>query len=433
MSKDIKKFPELEKTEDYFPYIGHRIGEKDPMDLRGLVMADYDFTKKQASPNAYENGKAVFKRVLVDIPQELRDIEADERAVNIIVPRHRSLFDFAVFQPVHHDLLRENMMIMAGDNLFIWKMNQALRCHGAFMFLRDDAVLSYPGMPKVGLNKNRYFSEVLPAYLKDQTFPQDGSGKAKHDLMVYLEYEKDAKTGHNNGGRTKTGCLRQINWTMIKLVADMAKESGVKTYVTPVNCAFSKVPDAPYLCHPNAKKGLAKNIRYIREQLFVYADYPRLAAHNREAALESVVRYGKPEEINLESFDSLRDYKRYAERLERNIGMLETVYPLYLIYKAMEQDSEIGFKALYDRMFSIYGKLKEKGASFRDVEDSRGNLLKLDEILEPAVTLMNLNPSFHIKGVKRDAFLKIKNNTLYSSDFKLQLWYANNILHLDKE
>jgi hypothetical protein len=431
MGKNASKaYPELENPRDYYPYIGHRLGrEKDPLRLRESVLSEYRYGAQDPLRGEYLHARGAYSRIVTDIPDIHRRIAADPGAVNILVPRHRSLFDFTLFQPFHHDLVNERIMILAGDNLFVSKMNKALRSYGGFMFLRGDAVLSYPGLPKAYLSKDTYFRDVLPGYLEQEVFSRD---KPNHDLMLYLEYEKDARTGKNNGGRTKTGSLRQVNWSMIKLLYDLGLKNGVKTYVTPVNCGFSKIPDAPYVVHQTKLKGALKALRYLSEQNFVYKGYPGHAERHRQAAVESVIRYGEPSLLNDSSdFGSLRGFKRFGETLQADIGKLETVFPLYLIYKAMGQDSEIKLKALADRMFAIHDHYRKKEASFFGLEDGRGNLLPLEEVLEPAVALMNSNPRFGIPGVDGRAFLTLKNGFLRSHDFKLQLWYANNIQHLD--
>jgi hypothetical protein len=426
--KSGKTYPELEDPTAYYPYIGHRLdAEPDPLSLRTSVCSFYTYKHADSPRATYVQDKSAYSRISVDIPDEHRAIAQDPGSVNILVPRHRSLFDFTLFQPIHHDLVNNRVMILAGDNLFIAKMNQALRSYGGFIFLRDDAVLSYKDLPKVYLSKDRYYRDVLPGYLEDQVYSVD---KPNHDLMLYLEYEKDARTGKNNGGRTKTGALRQLNWSILKLLYDLGMKTGVKTYITAVNCGFSKVPDAPFIVHPTGLKGKLKNLRYLTEQNFVYKDYARLAERKRVAAMEASITYGQPHLLNDMGFESLRDYKRYAETLQEEIGKLETVFPSYLIYRALGQDTEISLKALGDRMFAIHDQLAKKGVKFYGLEDSRGNLLPTEEIVEPAIAHMNINPPFFIAGVNGSNFLTIRGGFLRSSDFKLQLWYANNIAHL---
>jgi hypothetical protein len=427
-SKSGKAYPEFEDPKAYYPYIGHRLDSvTDPLALRTSVFSTYTYKTTDSLHATYNLERSAYSRITVDIPEIHREIARDPESVNILVPRHRSLFDFTLFQPIHHDFVNDRIMILAGDNLFVAKMNQALRSHGGFIFLRDDAVLSYPGLPKAFLSKDRYYRDVLPGYLSDQVFRKD---QPNHDLMLYLEYEKDARTGKNNGGRSKTGILRQLNWSILKLLYDLGVKNGIKTYVTPVNCGFSKVPDAPFIVHPTSLKGKLKNLRYLIEQSFVYHGYPSLAERNRGAAMEASISYGAPQLLNDMDFSSLRDYKRFAETLQEEIGRLETVFPLYLVYRAFGQDSEIKLKALGDRMFAIHDQLKKKGVKFYGLEDSRGNLLPTEEIVEPAIAHMNVNPRFYIAGVDGSSFLSLKNGFLRSSDFKLQLWYANNILHL---
>ncbi len=430
MGQTSRAYPELADPRDYYPYIGHRLGkETDPLRLRESVLGEYRYGATDPLQAELRHEKGGYSKIILDIPDIHRQIAADPQAVNILVPRHRSLFDFTLFQPIHHDLINKRIMILAGDNLFVSKMNQALRSYGGFMFLRGDAVIGYKELPKVFLPKETYFRDVLPGYLEDQVFSQE---KPNHDLMLYLEYEKDAHTGKNNGGRSKTGALRQINWSMIKLLYDLARKSGIKTYVTPVNIGFSKIPDAPYVCHPSKLKGKAKALRYLIEQQFVYKGYPRLAEADRHSAMEAVVRYGQPALLNDNGdFSSLRGFKRFSETLQEDIGKLETVFPLYLIYKAMGQDQEISVKALGDRMFAIHDHYKKKGAHFYGLEDEHGNLLPTERILEPAISHMNRNPLFFIPGVDGRKFLSLRKGFLRSADFKLQLWYANNIQHLD--
>ncbi|RPJ05658.1 MAG: hypothetical protein EHM28_11635 [Spirochaetaceae bacterium] len=367
----------------------------------------------------------------VDIHPDNFKIARDPDSVNILLPRHRSLYDFTAFQPLHHDFVNNRIMILAGQNLFVGKLNMALRSYGGFVFLREDSCLTCENHPQAFLDKDFYFKNVLPLYLKQQVFC---SSPEKHDLMIFLEYEKDTRTGKNNGGRSKTGELRQINWAMIKLLYDLARANNIKAYITPVNIGFSKIPDAPFTVHPPGPGSTTRALRYFFEQRFVYHKYPKYAGIHKQARVREVSRYGKPELLSDMDFPSLRAFKRYAEDFRARMGGLETVFPIHLICKAMGQHEIIHLKTLDDKLFHFHEHFKKENVRFVDVEDSRGNVLPIEELAKKTVDHLNATPDPHAGGPGRGGrMFSLKKNYLQSHDLKLQIWYANNILHFDKK
>jgi hypothetical protein len=59
-------------------------------------------------------------------------------------------------------------------------------------------------------------------------------------------------------------------------------------------------------------------------------------------------------------------------------------------------------------------------------------MLPPGEIIEKSMRTLNSNPSFFVKGVRKNRILTVSSGRLISHDHALQVWYANNIRHLDK-
>lgn len=420
---------ELERPEQYFPYIQHTLDAgKDPLRLKEN-MIDRLFSRHQPGDRGlvYDGHSMVYSRAVVRVPDLQHQIAADPDAVTVLVPRHRSLFDYAIHQPVHHDLVQPKIMIVVGHNLLVHRFDRSLRNFGGFMFLRDDAVLSRPGLPKVTLTKDRYLKEVFPAYLRDQMVERRGD---RHDLLVYLEYERDPKTGKSNAGRTKTGRLRRLNWSFLRVLHDVVEGSGVKLFLTPVNISFSKVPDVPFVVHPKRLKGVLKPLSYVHEQRFVFRHFPRYAERRPAAKIETTVTYGQPDEIGSLDFSSFRDIRAYATDLRRRIGLLETVYPGPLIFAAMDADAELPEATLAKRMQELFDRFRALDVDCGPVSDRGGNMLPFDEIFDAAAATMNNNPNFIILGPRTRRYLRKAGGRVLSADMSVQTWYRNSLAHL---
>jgi hypothetical protein len=426
---------------DYFPYIGHDLDldfMKKTLNYRVLI-GDL-FEKQNISEPDIDTliidgpGKhSVFRRVEIKGIRVQRELAKNNSCSQLLTPRHRSLFDYCVGQPVHNHFINPHVLIIAGNNLFVSGFNAFLRKYGGVVFLRSDDVLKRKGLPNAFLTQKKYIDEVFPAYMKQQMFDGDGSAKIKMDVILYPEQEKDPVTKKRSGGRTKTGKLRSLSHIFFDKLKSLTKESEVSLYVTPVSISFSKYPDAPYIVHPAASKGLMKGIRYILEQSFTIVNYPKYAIAHEEAKLEATIRYGKPEILKSSDFSSTRDLIRYSHTLKEKIGMLETIYPLVLLFHAMEADTDLPLLTLGDRAKKLHHRYSELGIDTGMVSDNRGNMTGIEELVEKAVRTINSNPNLYITGVNEHRFLSCKSGRLISLDPNLQAWYANHLRHLDHD
>ena len=430
---------ELKKLEDYFPYIGHEIDHQKMFKTKiyqAIVGNLYDkqWIHKINDNDIFVNGdkaNSLFSQIKITGISPHISLAKDENAVEVLMSRHRSLFDYLVHQPVHNRLINPNVMILAGDNLFISKFDNFLRIYGAFMFLRGDAYLKRPGIPKVFLSQKRYIDEVFPVYLKQQMIEGVGSKKVKMDMILYAEQEKNPLTGQRGGGRTKTGKLRNLSPIFFNKFKSLVRESKVKLYITAVNISLSKVPEAPYIVHPTTSKGIFKKARYIIEQYFTMVSYPRFTRKVPEAKLEAVIQYGKPELFPGDNLDTVRDVIRYTHTIKERIGRLESVFPLTFLYRAMDKDLELSIHECDQRMKELHNKYSSMGVGLEKISDTNGNMMQVEEIIERSINIVNTNPSYMVKEIKRDNFLKCKAGRIFSNDEKLQAWYANNLRHLD--
>jgi hypothetical protein len=431
---------ELKNAVDYFPYIGHELGKfrgkkgkEGPLwqSVIGDLFADKHITDIDDEVHLLgDDGAPLFKEVIVKSIKAHRNIAADNTAVELIVPRHRSLYDYLIGMPVHSRLINRDVMLLAGNNLFVARYDVVLRKYGAVMFLREDAILKRKGRPKVYLTIKRYLQEVFPAYLQREMF-QGGKDKYKKDIIIYAGQERNPVTKKRAGGRTKTGHLRQLSPIFFSKFKYLTKKSPTRLYVTPVNLSFSKYPDAPYLVHPSLKKGISKGIRYLRQQNLVTKSYPGWAMRHPEAKLDVIVNYGKPELFQGENFKSGKDILEYTESVKNKIGRLETIFPCTLIFRSMDEDADISIAELEQRARRLYDRYEKLGISLDRVSAKAGTMLPAKELAELAVATLNSNPPLYIREQNTREFLKVKSGRLYSTDASLQRWYANNIRHLD--
>ncbi len=423
---------EYESPEEYFPYITHNLDMgKDKYKLKEQIINRlFEVHRQDGEYHHFTGESSLFRDLIVKYKKEHTEITNDPKAVQVIVSRHKSLFDYIIHQPVHHDLINKDIIIVAGHNLFVHQFNDTLRFFGGFMFLRDDTLLKHKGLPDVFLSKNNYLKHVFPEYLNDQVFCPAGR---RHDMLVYLEYEKNRETGKSNSGRTKTGRLRELNWSFLKLLYELAHQNKINLYLTPVNVSFSKIPDAPYVVHPTKLEGSLKAIRYLTEQSFVFQRYAKFSDRHKKSKLDIVVNYGKPvcfSDVKLESF---RDFRHFTEGFRKDIGKLEAIFPLVMIFKALDNDDAISEKKLKEKMDYLFEEFQEKGAEMFPVSDGRGNLRNKDEMIETALTLLNTNPSMYIMNYDQWHIITYKKGVLHCNDPLLKNWYQNMLNHFYEE
>ena len=422
-----------DSPEKYFPYITHRLDKgKDKLKLKEKIIKDlFSVYETEGNIKHFKGKSDLFSNASVESSSLHKSITEDPNAVQIIIPRHKSLFDYIIHQPAHHDLINNKIIIVAGHNLFVRRFNDSLRYYGAFVFLRDDMLLKAKKLPAVFLSKMNYLKHVFPEYLKDQVFCDN---KNRHDMLVYLEYEKDPRTGKSNSGRTKTGILRELNWSFLKQLYEMSRESGIKLYLTPVNVSFSKYPDAPYLVHPIKTTGqLNKNIRYLVEQSFVFERYSKFSRRNEDAKLDITIRYGESDCFSEMELDSFRDFKRYTELFKSKIGMLESIYPAQLVFLALGNSESSSMKDLSENMKKIFDRLQSIGAYVSKISDGKGSMLDPEDILNLALKNINRNPNLYIMNFDHHRIITYERGLVYCHDRALKAWYNNLVKHLLEE
>lgn len=440
---------ELPSAEDYFDYIGHELNHQK---IRRSPHYRYIVGGLFAPQNIDDQGDRVRMRVsvrpgLFTRGSLFRDVElrgiaahrrlaADPNAVVALVPRHRTLYDYLLQMPTHHWFVNPEVMILAGNNLFVSKYDYDLRYFGGFMFLREDAVLGRKskGLPPVKLSIKRYLDEVYPAYLRQQMFDGVGPGRLKRDLILYAGQEKNPETGKRSGGRTKTGRLRTLSPIFFDKFKTLVRSSETALYIAPINISFSKYPDAPFVTHPVQHEGVGgvvKTMRYVGEQHFVMKAYPRFALTHYDAELEAVVRYGEPVRFTGEGIDGVRETIAYAHEVQKKIGRMETLFPAVFVYRALDEEPSLPLPELEARARRLYDGYGADGADVSRLSAREGEMLPIAELVDRALRTLNCNPSMLIWGVRHDRFLSLKGGRIVSHDLKLQAWYANNIRHLD--
>ncbi len=438
---------ELARAEDYFAYIGH---ELDHQKIRRSPHYRYVVGGLFAPQNIDDRGDNVRVRLgvrpgLFTRGSLFRDVEirgiaahrklaADPNSVVALVPRHRTLYDYLLHMPTHHWFVNPEVMILAGNNLFVSKYDYELRYFGGFMFLREDAVLGRKdkGLPPVKLSIKRYLDEVFPAYLKQQMFDGVGPGRLKRDLILYAGQEKNPETGRRSGGRTKTGRIRNLSPIFFDKFKSLVRSNDTALYIAPVNISFSKYPDAPFIAHPIQHGGeVVKQMRYVGEQHFVMKAYPHYAQTHYDAELEAVVRYGEPVRFTGEGIEGVRDTIAYARELRTKIGLMETLFPTVFVYRTLGEDHSLSVPALEEKARRLYDRYAAQGVDVSRISAREGEMMSGRELVDRSMRTLNSNPSMYIWGVRHDRFLSMRHGRVVSHDLKVQAWYANNIRHLD--
>lgn len=426
---------ELENAEDYFPYIGHEIDHevvyrsKIYINIIGNLLEEKNINHVSDDTCIVNgsNARSLFKEVRINGINGQSPVTQDKNAVGLYIPRHRSLFDYIVHMPIQYHFINPNVMILAGNNLFVFRYDTYLRKCGAFMYLRENAFLKRKGLKRVFLSKDRYIDEIFPAYIQKQMFEGIGEDHIKKDLIIYPENEKDPVTHKRKGGRTKSGKLRTLSPIFFDKLKNISRDFPVKLYVSAMNISFSKVPEAPYIVHASKVKGLRRNLHYLLENYFTMISYPNYALTHPDARLEVIIHYGKPELLEPGAFTSMRDLIGFTKSMEYKIGRLESIFPVTFLYRVMDNNPELSLADCEDRMKSRFEYYSSIGVNIEKISDSKGNMLPPGEIIEKSMRTINSNP-----GIRKNRFLEVSSGRIISHDHALQVWYANNIQHLDK-
>jgi hypothetical protein len=432
---------ELENPRDYFPYIGHELNldfvynNKIYINIVGDLLEDKNITHVSEDSIHVDgsNARSLFKEVQINGMAKQAPLIQDNNVVGLYIPRHRSLFDYIVHMPIHYHFINPYVMILAGNNLFIFNYDQFLRKCGAFIYLREDIFLKRKGLKRVFLSKDRYMDEVFPEYMKQEMFEEPGVNHRRKGLIIYPENEKDPVTRKRKGGRTKSGKLRTLSPVFFDKLKTISRDYPLTLYVNPMNISFSKVPEAPYIVHASQVKGVRKKFHYLMENYFTMVSYPQYALSHPEAKLEAIINYGDPVLMDVEEFNSMRDLIKFSQSIKDKIGLLESIFPVTFLYHVMGNDHDLSLSECTDRMKSEFDYYTSIGINTEKLADDKGNMLPPGELIEKCLKTINSNPSFYVKGIKKNCFLEVSSGRIISHDHALQIWYANNIRHLDKD
>ena len=116
---------------------------------------------------------------------------------------------------------------------------------------------------------------------------------------------------------------------------------------------------------------------------------------------------------------------------KEKIGLLESIFPTTLLYRAMDNDSELSLLELENRAKKLFDRYYSLGVYLDKVSAREGEMTGIREIVDRAIVTINCNPFYRMFRLETREFLRAKSGRLFSLDPKLHQWYANNIRHLD--
>ncbi len=435
-------------TEEYFPYIGHTLDkeflEEGHIDFltRGKSIKEFYFgdtfencTEKNAKEDreVYQgNERSLFSKITVKGASRYREIKENSNNVIVTASRHRSLADFIIGQPVHYHLISKDLMLLAGDNLFLGPFSKIMRDSGAVMFLRDDKQVSAEGKESIFLTTKKYQS-ILSAYLKEQMGGE--SNVPRHDLIVFPEISRSPEGAIIGGGRTKTGYIGDISPMPYAIIDRALKKTDTKIFVAPVDISLSKYPDALFLNDTTSiMSKLPKPARYLFELNYIFKRYPNYTYKDQNAMIDATVTYSEP--IRLSDMEGRQIISKGGEdslshKIKRAIGESETVYPTTLLCRAMNGNDSITVGNLDEKVSYYVNRLNEKGIDTTNVSDDKGNPKSGEAIFYGAKRDLNSNPILflHLSSRSKNV-LTYKNGEIRINNPALQNWYGNMLRHL---
>ncbi len=163
--------------------------------------------------------RPLWTRVFAGVDVGERDIERIRAAMRdgsiVLVPSHKSHFDYVLLSWVFHsnDLIVPH--IVTGENLAIWPMSVLMRSAGAFFIKR-----SFTG--------DRIFPAVFARYLRELL-------RLGYPVEFFIE-----------GGRTRSGKLLPPRLGVLGMVLDAAavRPTGHEVTLLPVSFAYEQVAEA---------------------------------------------------------------------------------------------------------------------------------------------------------------------------------------------
>jgi 1-acyl-sn-glycerol-3-phosphate acyltransferase len=130
----------------------------------------------------------------------------------ILVPTHRSYFDYLILNYLLYSEKVTVPLVAAGDNLSFFPLGNVLRQMGAFFIRRK-------------IKDDPFYTSILSCYLKNVV-------AAGYDIEFFIE-----------GGRSRSGMVRSPRTGMLKMLAENGKTAERKLYVVPVSVTYEKLKE----------------------------------------------------------------------------------------------------------------------------------------------------------------------------------------------
>ncbi|HDT11285.1 MAG TPA: hypothetical protein ENN58_00955, partial [bacterium] len=130
----------------------------------------------------------------------------------ILIPTHRSYFDYLILNYLLYNEKVTVPLVAAGDNLSFFPLGAVLRQMGVFFIRRK-------------IKNDPFYINVLNCYLKNVI-------AAGYDIEFFIE-----------GGRSRSGMVRSPRIGMLKMLAENSKSAGRKLYVVPVSVTYEKLKE----------------------------------------------------------------------------------------------------------------------------------------------------------------------------------------------
>ena len=215
----------------------------------------------------------------------------------LLVPTHRSYFDYLILNYLLYSQKVTVPLVASGDNLNFFPLGMILRKMGAFFIRRK-------------IRDDRFYLKVLRSYLKNVI-------DAGYNIEFFIE-----------GGRSRSGTVRSPRTGMLKMLSEIGKETGRKLYVVPVSITYEKLKEIEdYQLEKNGVKVPEKKNFYRRLKKILHINYG-----------PAYIRFARP--IYLSSKYTPETALRIAE--------------------AQEKSTVISFSSLFSTMFLCFKELDEK-------------------------------------------------------------------------
>ena len=360
---DIVRSPRLRSAID--DLAGERVADRAVLTGQAAAM----LRELQARPDATTRKgmeiifHRVFHRVYAGLEVDADDIERVRRASRegtlVLLPSHKSHFDYFFLGYVFNERNLPLPLIAAGDNLNFFPLGPLLRRAGAFFIRR-----SFKG--------DRLYAAVVDAYVRHLI-------RKGHSIELFLE-----------GGRSRTGKLLPPKLGLLNMIVDAALNvPDQKTFFVPVSLGYERI--AEMSAYERELRGGDKQPENAAELLKTPAvlrhRYGRINLQIGQILSLDEVRA----EVGLGETDRLTPAKRRAivtrigNRVMDEINRVTAVTPGSLTALALLNDHprrSISHHDLYTRCNRLLGVLRAMGARITLGTAHQGAPLRPDALQE---------------------------------------------------